>query len=67
MSETGAVPLRYDEFLESILDRIEHLLENDVSGGFASLPNRVQQPNPAALDNVNTPDDLESSVLEAAS
>lgn len=25
------------------------------------------QPNPAALDNINTPDDLESSVLEAAS
>lgn len=27
----------------------------------------LEQPNPAALDNVNTPDDLETSVLEAAS
>ncbi len=27
----------------------------------------LEQPNPAALDNVNTPDDLEASVLEAAS
>jgi len=27
----------------------------------------LEQPNPAALDNVNTPDDLEGSVLEAAS
>lgn len=27
----------------------------------------IAQPNPAALDNVNTPDDLEASVLEAAS
>ena len=27
----------------------------------------LQQPNPAALDNVNTPDDLAGSVLEAAS
>jgi len=26
----------------------------------------LQQPNPAALDNVNTPDDLESSILHAA-
>lgn len=26
----------------------------------------LQQPNPAALDNVNTPDDLAESVLEAA-
>jgi molybdopterin-guanine dinucleotide biosynthesis protein A len=29
--------------------------------------NLLHQPNPAALDNVNTPDDLDSSVLEAAS
>ena len=27
----------------------------------------LEQPNPAALDNINTPDDLASSVLEAAS
>ena len=27
----------------------------------------LEQPNPAALDNVNTPSDLEASVLEAAS
>lgn len=27
----------------------------------------LEQPNPAALDNVNTPDDLEASILEAAS
>ena len=27
----------------------------------------LEQPNPAALDNVNTPDDLAASVLEAAS
>lgn len=27
----------------------------------------LEQPNPAALDNVNTPDDLDASVLEAAS
>ncbi|MDJ0812493.1 MAG: NTP transferase domain-containing protein [Woeseiaceae bacterium] len=27
----------------------------------------LQQPNPAALDNINTPDDLAGSVLEAAS
>ena len=27
----------------------------------------LRQPNPAALDNINTPDDLEASVLEAAS
>ena len=27
----------------------------------------LQQPNPRALDNVNTPEDLRSSVLEAAS
>ena len=27
----------------------------------------LEQPNPAALDNVNTPDDLEGSVLEATS
>jgi hypothetical protein len=26
----------------------------------------LEQPNPAALDNINTPDDLASSVLEAA-
>ena len=26
----------------------------------------IDQPDPAALDNINTPDDLESSVLEAA-
>jgi molybdopterin-guanine dinucleotide biosynthesis protein A len=26
----------------------------------------LEQPNPAALDNVNTPDDLEASVLEAS-
>lgn len=27
----------------------------------------LDQPNPAALDNINTPDDLDNSVLEAAS
>ena len=27
----------------------------------------LEQPNPAALDNVNTPDDLRGSILEAAS
>ena len=27
----------------------------------------IEQPNPRSLDNINTPDDLESSVLEAAS
>jgi len=27
----------------------------------------LEQPHPAALDNINTPDDLEASVLEAAS
>ena len=27
----------------------------------------LEQPNPVSLDNVNTPDDLEASVLEAAS
>ena len=27
----------------------------------------LEQPNPSSLDNVNTPDDLEQSVLEAAS
>jgi molybdopterin-guanine dinucleotide biosynthesis protein A len=27
----------------------------------------LEQPNPSSLDNVNTPDDLEKSVLEAAS
>ncbi len=27
----------------------------------------LEQPNPAALDNINTPDDLAASVLEAAS
>jgi hypothetical protein len=27
----------------------------------------LEQPNPAALDNINTPDDLADSVLEAAS
>ena len=27
----------------------------------------LQQPNPAALDNINTPDDLAGSILEAAS
>ncbi len=27
----------------------------------------LEQPNPAALDNINTPDDLEASILEAAS
>ena len=27
----------------------------------------LHQPNPAALDNINTPDDLEASILESAS
>jgi len=27
----------------------------------------LEQPNPAALDNINTPDDLQGSVLEASS
>jgi len=29
--------------------------------------NLIEQPDPAALDNINTPDELESSVLEVAS
>ena len=30
------------------------------------IAQKDQQPDPAALDNVNTPDDLDDSVLEVA-